>query len=123
MNIKKVIHLVLPGGNGGTVLISSWNCNYSIYLDIQVYYLDIRTITSLFLPSIGSLCIGSFYSFIFYLTTTFLNVTFSGTQKPIPPTVFNLQASDWVHCEEETGAHKESLWQNYKLESFFFTNF
>ena len=22
-----------------------------------------------------------------------------------PPTVFDLQASDWVHCEEETGAH------------------
>ena len=27
-------------GNGGTVLISCWKCNYSIYLDIQVYYLD-----------------------------------------------------------------------------------
>ena len=32
-------------------------------------------------------------------------MTFPGTQKPTPPTVFNLQASDWVHCEEETGAH------------------
>ena len=32
-------------------------------------------------------------------------VIFSGTQKPTPPTVFNLQASDGVHCEEETGAY------------------
>ena len=31
---------------------------------------------------------------------------FSGTQKPTPPTFFNLQASDWVHCEEKTGEHK-----------------
>ena len=34
-------------GNGGTVLISSWKCNYSIYLDIQVYYMDIQTILTL----------------------------------------------------------------------------
>ena len=32
---------------GGTVLISSWKCNYSIYLDIQVYYLDIQAISTL----------------------------------------------------------------------------
>ena len=31
MHIKKVVHW----GNGGTILISSWNCNFSIYLDIQ----------------------------------------------------------------------------------------
>ena len=31
MNIKKVI----PWGNVGTVLTSSWKCNFSIYLDIQ----------------------------------------------------------------------------------------
>ena len=30
---------------------------------------------------------------------------FSGTQKGTPPTIFNPQASDCVHCEEETGAH------------------
>ena len=35
MNIKKVIHCGGAGGNGGTILISSWKCNYSIYLDIQ----------------------------------------------------------------------------------------
>ena len=32
-------------------------------------------------------------------------VTFPVTEKPTPPTVFNLQASDWVHCEEERGAY------------------
>ena len=47
MNIK-VIHW--GGGakvNGGTILISSWKYNYSIYLDIQVYYLDIQAISTL----------------------------------------------------------------------------
>ena len=47
MNGKKVIHWGGPGGNGGTDQISSWKCNFSIYLDIQVYYLDIQTITTL----------------------------------------------------------------------------
>ena len=36
-------------------------------------------------------------------------MTFPVTQKPTPPTVFNLQASDWVHCEEETGAYYQSI--------------
>ena len=35
------------GGNGGTVQIASWQCNFGIYLDIQVYYLDIEAITAL----------------------------------------------------------------------------
>ena len=34
MNSKKVIHLGGAWGNGGTVIISSWKCNLSIYLDI-----------------------------------------------------------------------------------------
>ena len=42
-------------------------------------------------------------------------MTFSGTQKPTPPTVFNLQASDWVHCEEETGVHAGISLHTYKL--------
>ena len=33
--------------SGGTVLIFSWKYNYSIYLDIQVYYLDIQAISTL----------------------------------------------------------------------------
>ena len=41
MNGKKVIHWGgVAGRNGGTVLITSRKCNFSIYLDIQVYYLD-----------------------------------------------------------------------------------
>ena len=47
-------------------------------------------------------------------------MTFSGTQKPTPPTVFNLQASDWVHCEEETGAYYQLSRFTYKLVSFNF---
>ena len=45
MNIKKV-HW---GGRGNwvTVLISLFKRNYSIYLDIQVYYLDIQAISTL----------------------------------------------------------------------------
>ena len=43
MNIKKVIHWNCEG----TILISSWKCNYSIYLDIQVYYMDIQAISIL----------------------------------------------------------------------------
>ena len=46
MNIKK-LSTGGPVGNGGTVLISSWKCNYSIYLDIKVYYLDIHAISTL----------------------------------------------------------------------------
>ena len=40
---------------------------------------------------------------------------FSGTQKPTPPTVFNLQVSDWVHCEEETGAYYQLSRNTIKL--------
>ena len=32
-------------------------------------------------------------------------VTFPITQKPTPSRVLNLQASDWVHCEDEIGAY------------------
>ena len=41
MNIKKVIHW---GDLGRIVIISSWKCNYSIYLDIKVYYFYIQAI-------------------------------------------------------------------------------
>ena len=67
MNIKKVIHWV-GGGNGGTVLISSWKCNsvftwiYKYITWIQVYYFDpskLRGYPSNIhtcMPSIGSWC-------------------------------------------------------------------
>ena len=47
-------------------------------------------------------------------------MTFSATQKPSPPTVFNLQALDWVHCEEETGSHIGISQRTSKLVHFFY---
>ena len=43
----------------------------------------------------------------------------SGTSKPTPPIVFNLQASDWVPYEEETGVHTQLSQNTYKLIIFF----
>ena len=43
MNIKKVSH---GCEKSGTFLISFWKCNYSIYLDIPVYYLDTQAIST-----------------------------------------------------------------------------
>ena len=70
MKCKKVIHLGLEGlGELGTILILSWKCNFSIYLDIQVYYLDIQAITTfLCLLFVFYVLIPSIHSF-FYLTT------------------------------------------------------
>ena len=45
-------------------------------------------------------------------------VKFPVTSKPTRPTVFNLQASDWVHCEDETGAHTHFPRQTNKVEVF-----
>ena len=107
MKGKKVTYWGRGWGNGGTVLISSWNCNFSIYSDIQA-------ITTLY----------AFYWFFMCWFLLFINfsilqlvswkVTFSGTQKPTP-TVFNLQVSDWVHCEEGTGAYYQLSRFAYKL--------
>ena len=47
MKSKQVMQWGVPGGNGGPILISSWRCNFSIYLDIQVYYLEIQAIKTL----------------------------------------------------------------------------
>ena len=71
MNIKKVIYWGRGGawGNGENILISSWKCNFSIYLDIQVYYLDIQAITTLLcLLLVLYVLVSSIHSF-FYLTT------------------------------------------------------
>ena len=60
----RVKMLSTEGGLGGTILILSWKCNFSIYLDIQVYYLDPSN-NPTFMPSIGSLCVDCIYSLIF----------------------------------------------------------
>ena len=48
---------------------------------------------------------------------------FPVTSKPSPPTVFNLQASDYVHCEEETGVYAQLSRNTYKLVSIFLLKF
>ena len=55
------------------------------------------------MPSIGSLCVIIHLSMIhvIYITLRKSDISSHST----PPTGFNLQASDWVHCEEETGAY------------------
>ena len=96
----------------------SWKCNFSIYFDIPVYYLDIQAITTLYAFYWFVVLFPSIYSF-FYLATALLKVTFSGTQKPTPPTVFSLQASNWVHCEEKTGAYYQLSRFTFKLLFFY----
>ena len=108
-----------PGGNVGPVLISSWRCNFSIYLDIQVYYLDMQAITTLYPFYWLYMCCFLLFSHFSTLQPLSWKVTFSGTKKIIEPTVFNLQVSDWLHCEEETGAHLSMSQFSSKLVSFF----
>ena len=60
------------GGNVGTILIPSWKSNFIIYLDIQIYYLHIQTITTLLcLLLVLYVLVPSIHSF-FYLTITLL---------------------------------------------------
>ena len=123
MKSKKVIHWGGAGGNGGTVLITSWRCNFSIYMDIQVYYLDIQAITTLYAFYWLFMCCFLLFIHFFTLQPLSWKVKFSGTQKASNPTVFNLQASGWLHCEEETGAYYHLEILIYKLVIFFLTNF
>ena len=120
---RKVIHWGVARGNRGTVLISSLKCNFSIYLDIQVYYFDIQAITTL-------LAVYWFFMCLFLLLIHFSilqrlsgKVTFYGTQKPTPPTVLNLQPSDWVHYEEERSVYYHLSRFSYKLVIYFLNNF
>ena len=85
----------LGGGNGReTVLIFSWKCNYSIYLDIQVYYFDIQALTTLLcLLLVLYVLVPSIHSFL-YVTTALLKSDIFGTQKPKAPRVLDLQLWD-----------------------------
>ena len=100
MKGKKVITERECWGNGGVVQIASWKCNFSIYLDIQVYYLDIKAITTL----LGLLLVlygllPSIYSF-FHLTTTLLK---SG--------IFRHSKVFAAHSFQPTGIGLASLWR------------
>ena len=78
----------------GTVLISSWKCNYSIYFDIQVCYLDIQSITTLLgLLLVLYVLVHSIHSF-FNVTAALLKSDVFGTQKPKAPQVIDLQGWD-----------------------------
>ena len=72
MKGKKVIHWWGGPRGTGELQIASWKCNFGIYLDIQVYYLDIQAITILlYLLLVLYVSVSSIYS-IFYLTTALL---------------------------------------------------
>ena len=45
---------------------------------------------------------------------------FPVTSKPTPPTVFNLQASSWVHYEEKTGVYYQLSRNTSKFALIFF---
>ena len=69
---RKKLSTMGAWGNGGTVQIASWKCNFGIYLEIQVYYLDIQAITTLLCPLLVLyVFVPSIYSY-FYLTTTLI---------------------------------------------------
>ena len=121
------IHWGGHGGNGGTVLISSWKCNFGIYFDIQVYYLDPSTLLGYpinnhtFMPSIGSLCVGSFCLLIF------LSYNLSPEKWRFPALKSLLLPQFWTY-RHRTGfivkwkqlLIKESLCQNFKLVNIFY---
>ena len=112
MKSKKVIHCGGACRNRGTVLISSCKCNFSIYLDIQVYYLDIQAITTLLrLLLVLYVLVPSIDSF-FYLTTTLLKSD-----------VFRHLKAYSSHSFQPTGIGLGSLWRgnrgaHYQLSRF-----
>ena len=112
MKGKKVIHWEGGLGEPSKLLLGSV---FLYLLGYPTILLGYPSNNHTFMPSIGSGCVGSFYSCIFLLKPFSWKVTFSGTQKPTPPTVFNLQALDWVHCEEETGVYCQLSRVTYKL--------
>ena len=120
MKGRKFIQQGGAWGNGGTVQIASWKCNFCIYLDMQVYYLDILVITTLLCVLLVLYVLDpSIYS-IFYLTTALLKSDVFRTHRPTRPTVFNLQASQQVHCEEKAGSYYQLSRITSKLVVFFF---
>ena len=97
---KKVIHWKGAWGNEGTVLISSWKCNFSIYLNIKVYYLDIQAISTLLcLLLVLYVLVISIDSF-FYLTTAL-----------VKSDIFQYSKAYSSHSFQPTGIRLGSLWR------------
>ena len=121
MNIKNVTHWGVGGwGKWGTVIISPWKCNYQYLLQFSTFPYLISTLVCILLNNNWLLMCNYkfFYNTCLYKPLSW-KVMFPVTSKPTSHTVLNLQASDWVHCEEETGAHSQFTRQTYKLLSFF----
>ena len=77
MKGKKVIHFGGIEGNGGTVPIASWKCNFGIYLDIQVYYFyNQATTTLLCLLLVLYVLVPPIYSFFYPYSRTPENLQF-----------------------------------------------
>ena len=98
MTIKKVIRC--GESRGETILISSWKCNYSIYLDIQVHYMDISKQYPHFKPSIGSWCVIINLSIIHVIYTALLKSD-----------VFRHSKAYSSHSFQSTGIKRGSLWR------------
>ena len=89
---KNVIHWRGAWGNGKTVQIASWKCNFGIYLDIQA-------ITT-FIPSIGSWCVIIHLSIIHVIYNALLKSEVSSHSKAYSS-----------HSCQPTGIGLGSLWR------------
>ena len=102
-NIKKLsTGLGVCWGNGGTVLILSWKCNFNISLDIQVYYLDSHVINTL-------LCL----LFVLYVLVPSIHSFFYPTATLLKSDVFRHSKAYSSHSFRPTGIGLGSLWRGY----------
>ena len=117
MNIKKVIHW-------GSLGKCSNIPNFLFEMEFEVYT-NIQAISILVCPIFDDngfvMC-----NYLIFNNSCFVNPSrekscFLVTSKPTPPTVFNLKASNYIHCEEETGTRTGISQDTYKL--FFFYKF
>ena len=88
------------GGPGEIVLITSWKCNLSIYLDIQAYYLDIQAITTLLCLLLALYVLFPSIHLFFYLTTALLKSD-----------IFQHSKAYSSHSFQPTGIGLGSLWR------------
>ena len=100
MKGKKVIHWGGIGGNLGTIPIASWKCNLGICLDIQVYYLDIQAITTLYAFYWFFMCWFLLYINFSTLQPRSWKLTILSLWIASSPRVLNLQSPTLAHFEE-----------------------
>ena len=103
--IKKIVRwrvksYPLGGGLGELSKFASWKCNFSIYLNIQIYYMDIQAITILLcLLFVLYVLVPSICS-ILYLTTAVLKSD-----------IFRHSKAYSSHSFQSTGIRLGSLWR------------